>query len=105
MLFIGINYSAQVKIGLDRTLVLPHNSYLHKYYDAFDKYVMAGPSLFIVVRNGFDYTNATQQNALCTITGCNKNSVVTQYDSAPYMLGPTSSWLDGYLTYGSSNVC
>jgi Niemann-Pick C1 protein len=102
ILFLGINYSTQVEVGLDRSIVLPKGSYLRAFDSAFDKYVVTGPPLFIVIRNGFDYTNETQQNSICTLSGCNNNSVVNQYDSAPYMLGPTNSWLDGYLEYGNS---
>lgn len=105
ILFLGINFSTELEMGLDPQELIPQNSYLVSYYNQFNKYSAAGPPLYIVLRESFDYSNRTVQNTICSVGGCDVNSITKLFDVSPYMVAPTFSWLDDYLEYAANPNC
>eukprot|EP01132_Coremiostelium_polycephalum_P006736 gene6736-8352_t len=105
MFLTGINFSFQLTLGLDQRVALPSDSYLQNYFNELDQYLEAGPPFYIVVKGNYNYTSVDLQNQLCTIVGCNNNSIVNVFDSAPYVLHGISSWLDDYITWSQTLGC
>jgi Niemann-Pick C1 protein len=101
LLFIGINYSTQLDMGMEPAASLPKDSYLITYYEEVHEYSESGEPLFIVIRDGFDYSSLEEQNSLCTNPGCNSNSLLNNLVNAEYIQGPVFSWLDDYLNFGN----
>ncbi len=100
VLFIGINFATQLQLGLPEEDLVSQGSYLAEFQRQHDNLSMSGPPIFIVVKSGTDYSNATFQNQICTDLSCNADSVLIYLDEAPYISGPVYSWLDDYLIYG-----
>ncbi|EGC30415.1 hypothetical protein DICPUDRAFT_157858 [Dictyostelium purpureum] len=105
MLLVGINYSFQVSIGLDQRVALPRDSYLQAYFDNLANYLEVGPPFYIVVKGDYDYVDVATQNDLCTVAGCNNNSLVNVFNNAPYISQGISSWLDDYLSWSQTFGC
>ncbi|KAF2072589.1 hypothetical protein CYY_006086 [Polysphondylium violaceum] len=105
MLLAGINFAFQIELGLDQRVALPRDSYLQAYFDEMNEYLEAGPPMYIVVKGNYNYTDVIEQNALCTVGGCNNNSIINVYNTAPYMLHGISSWLDDYISWSQNAYC
>lgn len=85
---------------MDQRIALPDDSYQITYFDQLDTYLAEGAPLYLVVKEGFNYTIEANQDLLCSIGGCHPNSLTNNFDRAPYTAGATFSWLDDYLTFG-----
>jgi Niemann-Pick C1 protein len=103
LLFIGINYSAQLDMGMEPSEALPKDSYLVTYYNELHEYSESGEPLFVVIREGFDYSSVESQNTICTLPSCNSDSLLNSFVNAEYVQGPVYSWLDDYLNYGNAH--
>lgn len=110
MLLAGINLAPRVQLGLAQQVALPQDSYLIKYFDELAKYGRAGPPVYFIVKNGFNYTDIASQNLLCSIDaltgGCRTDSLDNRFFSATELPGTSfmenstlSSWLDTYLIW------
>jgi len=92
-------------LGLDQTVALPRNSYLQAYFNQLNEYLAVGSPLYIVIREGYNYTSIPQQDALCSNPGCSPTSLINVFDAAPYVTGTTFAWLDDYLNYALQPDC
>ncbi|XP_071955334.1 NPC intracellular cholesterol transporter 1-like [Antedon mediterranea] len=102
----GIGLS-KVEIGLDQKLSMPEGSYVIDLFNAQANYMTAGPPVYFVVRDGFNYTEVENQNMICGGSGCNSDSLTSQvYNAAQlsdisFIAQPASSWLDDYFDWVS----
>lgn len=110
MLLAGINLAPRVELGLPQQVALPQDSYLISYFDYLAEYGRAGPPLYFIVKNGFNYTDVASQDLLCSIDaetgGClvdsldNRFYMQTQLNTTAFASNTTlSSWLDTYLIW------
>lgn len=110
MLLAGINLAPRVQLGLPQQVALPQDSFLIKYFNDLAQYGRAGPPVYFIIKNGFDYTDIGSQNLLCSIDamkgGCrsdsldNKFYMETQLPQTSFAANTTlSSWLDTYLIW------
>jgi len=104
-LFISVNYASQVSVGFDPRDALPKDSYLVNYMNAHDEYANVGPELYLIFDEEFDYSNETFQNMVCSIAGCEENSLENLYAGAAYMDAPVHSWLGDYINFAQSPSC
>lgn len=98
----GINFGPSLPLGLDQNLAFPKNSYERLYIEKVTQYLNEGPSLYLVIKEGFDYAPIENQDLLCSIGGCSPNSLANNFVRAPYTTGPVYSWLDDYLNFGKT---
>ena len=55
-------------IGLSQSIALPKDSYLQDYFDDLNEYLHTGPPVYFVIKDGFNYTdNSNQNNVLLNI--------------------------------------
>ncbi|EFA84746.1 Niemann-Pick C type protein [Heterostelium album PN500] len=105
LLLTGITYALQLELGLEQQVALPRDSYLQNYFDQLADKLEVGPPFYIVVKEGFNYTSIQEQNQLCSVGGCNNNSIVNVFNNVPYMAKGISSWLDDYLSFTDNIAC
>jgi len=105
LLFVCIANLVHLPMGLDTSTALPSDSYLLDYFDAVNDYLAVGPPVYIVIRGDYNYTDVDAQNRLCSNPGCDPDSIVNQYDNAPFMAGTTYAWIDDYLSYTIADKC
>ncbi|GFU25408.1 NPC intracellular cholesterol transporter 1 [Nephila pilipes] len=95
----------QIDIGLDQKLSMPQDSYVLKYFSALEEYLSVGPPVYFVVKSGFNYVNLEDQNNLCSVAYCHRDSLVTQISDAShfsnrtYIAHPPMDWLDNYISW------
>ena len=100
-----------VKTGLDQKLSMPKDSYVLDYFQALDQYLSVGVPVYFVVKSGQDYSSIENQNAICSTSGCNIDSLVNQINQATLQPNYTTlaiqanSWLDDYFDWLSSGDC
>jgi Niemann-Pick C1 protein len=110
MLLAGINLAPRVQLGLAQQVALPQDSYLIDYFDELATYGRAGPPVYFIVKNGFNYTDVKSQDLLCSIDaepgGCRVDSLDNRFYMATQVPGTSfvqdttlSSWLDTYLIW------
>ncbi|KAN0030141.1 hypothetical protein ACTA71_009902 [Dictyostelium dimigraforme] len=104
LLLTGINFAFQVSIGLDQRVALPSNSYLQGYFDNMANLLEVGPPFYIVVKGDYDYTDFDSQNKLCTVNGCDRDSIVNVFNNAPFINKGISSWLDDYISFSQTGA-
>ncbi|XP_033109697.1 NPC intracellular cholesterol transporter 1-like [Anneissia japonica] len=98
---------SKIEIGLDQKLSMPEGSYVIDLFNNQTAYMTAGPPVYFVIRDGYDYTEVPNQNKICGGSGCNSDSLTSQiYNAAQYpnvtmISQPTSSWLDDYFDWVS----
>ncbi|KAL5562347.1 hypothetical protein UlMin_032094 [Ulmus minor] len=104
---VSIALSTRIVPGLEQKIVLPRDSYLQDYFDSVEEYLRIGPPLYFVVKN-FNYTSQSRQtNKLCSISGCDSNSLLNEISRASvtpessYIAKPAASWLDDFLVWMS----
>ena len=98
-LFTAIYFASSVQLGLDQRVALPKGSYVIDYFDDLNQYLAVGPPLYLVIKEGFNYSDVNSQNKICGIGGCYPDSLGNYFSAAPYTAGSTFSWIDGYLTF------
>ncbi len=102
-----IYYASVINVGLDERTFLPSDDYLVAYMNKRDEVLEVGPTLYIAPVD-YDFTQADNQNLMCSIPGCNPNSLMTWFHYAPFISNaqsPEYSWLDGYLSWSGSQYC
>ncbi|KAM9960108.1 hypothetical protein ACTFIW_009233 [Dictyostelium discoideum] len=102
LLLTGINFAFQVSIGLDQRVALPRNSYLQGYFNNMANLLEVGPPFYIVIKGDYNYTDPESQNKLCTMGGCDKDSIVNVFNNAPFINKGISSWLDDYISFAQA---
>ena len=66
--------------------------------------------MYFVVKDAFDYTNVTNQNAVCGSSGCLPDSLTGQIFTNSLMKNystialPSSSWIDDYFSWLDRNI-
>eukprot|EP00478_Filoreta_tenera_P000131 GABV01000131.1.p1 GENE.GABV01000131.1~~GABV01000131.1.p1 ORF type:complete len:354 (-),score=111.79 GABV01000131.1:73-1134(-) len=94
-----------VQLGLDQSTALPRSSHVVQYLKDFQSYTRVGPPLYFVVPDGVDWADPEFQNRICTIFGCDDDSlgmIITRAARFPEITSvsqPASSWLDDYLIW------
>ncbi|CAG0901070.1 unnamed protein product [Cyprideis torosa] len=68
----------RLEVGLDEKLSVPEDSYVYKYFEYLHNYVAVGPPVYFVVKEGPDVSAEEFQNKLCSVQGCDDDSVVAQ---------------------------
>ena len=122
-------YSIQnIKLGLDQNVVLPNDSYLQSYFNDLNQYLRVGPPLYFIVDtpaaeqnnhenpqsslysdqlSRIDWSDPVQQNLVCSVSGCNDNSLgsiilESSYDTTSTIANGVTNWLDDYLSWLAS---
>jgi Niemann-Pick C1 protein len=70
----------KLHIGLEQELSMPEDSYMINYFNFYQKYFVVGPPVYFMITDGYNYTDYHSQNALCSLSDCDK-------DSLPSLLG------------------
>ncbi|XP_024031369.1 Niemann-Pick C1 protein [Morus notabilis] len=103
----SIALSTRIEPGLEQQIVLPRDSYLQGYFTDIAEYLRIGPPVYFVVKN-FNYSSQSRQtNKLCSISGCDSNSLLNEISRASltpessYIAKPAASWLDDFLVWMS----
>jgi Niemann-Pick C1 protein len=110
-LFISITLVPQVSIGLDQKLSMPKDSYVLDYFESMEKYLSVGVPVYFVVKEGHNYASVSGQNAICSTSGCNPDSLLNQITQATFganythLAVPANSWLDDYFDWLASEDC
>ena len=103
---IAIDRTGFIQLGLDQRVVLPEDSYLQTYYDDVSAYLEVGTPFYVIVQtDDYPYDQYDDQNILCSLPSCSFQSVVNQFDGAPYVAGTGFSWLDDYLSWANASTC
>jgi Niemann-Pick C1 protein len=111
LFFTSLSFLPMVKTGLDQKLSMPKDSYVLDYFQALDDYLSVGVPVYFVVKDGQDYSEVNSQNAICSTSGCNIDSLVNQINQATLESNYTTiaiqanSWLDDYFDWLSSGDC
>ena len=106
LFFGGLCFFTSVDIGLAQQVALPKNSYLQDYFNNMSAYLAVGPPVYLVIREGFNYTSLQEQNDLCSsMKSCHNNSLMNIMDVVPYMTGTTYAWIDDYLRWTQFRNC
>lgn len=96
---------SDLDVGLDQKLSMPEDSYVLRYFDGLEKYLSVGPPVYFVVKSGFNYTGFNDQNTLCSVGYCYRESLVNQISDATlfsnrtYIAHPPMDWLDSYISW------
>ena len=94
-----------VKIGLDQKLSMPTDSYVLHYFEDIEKYLAVGPPVYFVVRSGFDYSDPVKANKICSLPGCDDDSLMERISGAArrphrtFIARPAMSWVDDYIEW------
>lgn len=103
----SIALSTRIEPGLEQQIVLPRDSYLQGYFNDLAEYLRIGPPVYFVVKD-FNYSSQSRQtNKLCSISGCDSNSLLNEISRASsipessYIAKPAASWLDDFLVWMS----
>jgi len=109
--FTSLAFVSRVSTGLDQKLSMPRDSYVLDYFEALEKYLSVGVPVYFVAKPGLNYSSISNQNLICSTTGCNIDSLLNQINQATLMPNytklaiPASSWLDDYFDWLSSGDC
>ncbi|XP_055940825.1 NPC intracellular cholesterol transporter 1-like isoform X2 [Argiope bruennichi] len=103
----------RIDVGLDQKLSMPKDSYVLKYFTALEEYLSVGPPVYFVIKDGYNYSELEDQNNLCSVAWCHRDSLVTQISEASqfsdrtYIAHPPMDWLDNYISwaYDQSGCC
>eukprot|EP00884_Botryococcus_braunii_P021148 jgi/Botrbrau1/7717/Bobra.0159s0149.1 len=96
--------------GLEQQVALPKDSFLQDYYKDVMDTLRVGPPLMLVVNNLNMSRETPDVNNVCSIAGCNDNSLLNRVASAArvpqstYIATPAASWLDEFLIWISPDV-
>ena len=67
--------------GLEEAVALPRDSYLQDYFADVTSIMRVGPPLFFVVRGMNMSRHAPDTNRVCSISGCDDDSLLNQASS------------------------
>ncbi|GBG66859.1 hypothetical protein CBR_g70736 [Chara braunii] len=110
LFFISLGLSSRLQPGLEQQIALPKDSYLQGYFANISDHLEVGPPMYLVVKD-LNYTMESGQiNQICSIGGCNPNSLVNQVARAArtpqstLIARPSDSWVDDFLSWISPNA-
>ncbi|CAI8031991.1 NPC intracellular cholesterol transporter 1 [Geodia barretti] len=95
----------KLQIGLNQNLALPKDSYLIPYFNELFANLHTGSPVYFVIREGVNFTNETNQNFICSSSGCSDHSLGNQiaiYARSPRDSGIAESalnWMDSYFAW------
>jgi Niemann-Pick C1 protein len=95
----------RLQIGLNQNLALPKDSYLIPYFNELFANLHTGAPVYFVIRDGVNFTKETNQNFICSSSGCNDHSLGNQiaiYARSPKESGIAESalnWMDSYFAW------
>ncbi|KAL7026898.1 hypothetical protein ACKWTF_005220 [Chironomus riparius] len=102
----------KIEIGLDQELSMPKDSFVLKYFQHLQKYLLIGAPTYFVLKGGMNFSNTIDQNLICGGLNCYSDSLSTQVylasqiPESTYIAKPASSWLDDYFDWSElSNCC
>ncbi|CAL1295283.1 unnamed protein product [Larinioides sclopetarius] len=103
----------RIDVGLDQKLSMPKDSYVLKYFQALEEYLSVGPPVYFVIKDGFNYSEREDQDNLCSVAYCHRDSLVSQiseaslFSNSTYIAHPPMDWLDNYISwaYDESGCC
>jgi Niemann-Pick C1 protein len=104
---VGVNH---LHVGLDQKLSMPKDSYLQDYFREQAHYARVGPPVYFVVKSGVNYSDPEEQNKICSLPGCDSDSLTAQLSAQATIkqyskiANPPNSWLDDYLIWVSPNI-
>eukprot|EP00879_Flechtneria_rotunda_P012269 GHRR01012815.1.p1 GENE.GHRR01012815.1~~GHRR01012815.1.p1 ORF type:complete len:1130 (+),score=344.72 GHRR01012815.1:967-4356(+) len=104
-LFVAAALIPRLSVGLDQAVALPRDSYLQTYYRDVMSYLRVGPPLFLVVEGVNVSAAAPDINKLCSVAGCNQDSLSVRVSEAAlspastYIASPAASWVDDFLSW------
>ncbi|XP_070506187.1 NPC intracellular cholesterol transporter 1 homolog 1b-like [Chironomus tepperi] len=101
----------KIEIGLDQELSMPKDSFVLKYFQHLQKYLLIGPPTYFVLKGGMNFSNTMDQNLICGGLNCASDSLSTQIylasqmPESTYIAKPASSWLDDYFDWSELSSC
>lgn len=111
LFFTSLAMVPKVSTGLDQKLSMPKDSYVLDYFEALEEYLSVGVPVYFVLKNVKDYSDVNSQNAICSTSGCNVDSVLNQINTATLqpnytrLAVPANSWIDDYFDWLTSDCC
>ena len=101
----GVALLPTVKLGLDKRIAIPSDSYLIDYFNDLDDYFGSGAPLYFVVKD-LNVTARPHQQELCSLyTTCREfslSNVLEQERKRPetsYISDTTASWVDDFFQW------
>ncbi|GAQ79217.1 putative Niemann-Pick C type protein [Klebsormidium nitens] len=110
LLFTSIGLASRISPGLEQQVALPRDSYLQGYFSNITEYLRVGPPMFLIVEDYNFSTASNQTNRLCSVSGCDADSLLNEVTrasldpTATFIARPAASWLDDFLTWLSPNA-
>lgn len=101
----------KIEIGLDQEISMPDDSFVLKYFRFLKDYLSVGPPVYFVVNNTagqLDLSKAFGQNKLCSLAGCNEDSLGNQvalWSKVPehsYIATTAFPWVDTYIKWATT---
>ncbi|XP_076437724.1 NPC intracellular cholesterol transporter 1-like [Babylonia areolata] len=110
----SVAVTPRIEVGLDQSLSMPKDSYVLHYFSNLTAYLSVGAPVYLVLRDGYNYSSPSLQNAVCGGSGCLEDSLLGQLYTASRqplhtrIAHPATSWIDDYvswLTPGGNTPC
>jgi len=104
-LFVNASLIPKMDVGLEQDLSMPDDSYVKKYFEFLNKYLSIGAPVYLVVTDGYNFSDINAQNAICSGNGCNEDSMLSRVFSASMATDLTlvasgsNSWIENYLSW------
>ncbi|XP_074837673.1 NPC1-like intracellular cholesterol transporter 1 [Carettochelys insculpta] len=101
----GLYLALQVPVGLDQQLAMPKDSYMVKYFQYLNQYLMVGLPTYFVTTGGYNFSTAAGMDGICSSAGCRNDSLTqkiqyaTQFPELSYLAIPASSWVDDFIDW------
>lgn len=64
-----------IHIGLEQELSMPEDSYVIDYFNFYQQYFVAGPPVYFMITDGYNYSDPDSQRALCALNQCDADSL------------------------------
>ena len=102
----------KVHVGLEQQVTMPDDSYLTRYFDAYQRYFEVGPPVYFMISGGFNYSDTRSQNRICGFEDCDEDAITkifkfhaTTNNQSSYIKSVPSVWLDNYMEYLRGQTC
>eukprot|EP00004_Rigifila_ramosa_P004099 TRINITY_DN1451_c0_g1_i2.p1 TRINITY_DN1451_c0_g1~~TRINITY_DN1451_c0_g1_i2.p1 ORF type:complete len:1062 (-),score=261.65 TRINITY_DN1451_c0_g1_i2:615-3377(-) len=107
---LSLSTLSDLPLGLNQKVAVPSDSYLQPYFDAIEQLLMVGAPTYFVVQN-VNYSTPAGQNKICTLTGCNDDSLGNVVNGAKDVPDDSlialslSNWVDDYIGWIRLGEC